>query len=657
MSARLPDPAHDSSHGATPMPAGPCDLYSERYSEDIHLLVDRELGEAEAERVERHLQECGRCLALAQQLERMSSVLKAWDLRETEGPVPNERLRRAVLAQVAEQSARRRRDTFVLRGLHVATAAVVLLGLGVAAALGLATAPEQALAPAVTVDRSPWPLEAHEATAYVSAAAAPAVRLDASDLVAGVQPREFAALRGDPGVLTDESMRAFSSGDSTSLAALDARRQRLAAFQERLGAEARYWNGPAADGASLRMLPESTYRYLSDSGKLALWLGWSTPRSSTIARPSDTPVAARATGMHAKDMLGQFIGVTDPFQLPATGQLAYVPGVAPAGAPRSGKPPRSVPPALVAHAIPDSFGHGLGLTSGPIGDAKHSFLDPLEAWANGQLRLEESNDELGTVVAFVRGTTKPIYLPAGQFISDGFGDRVVCQPTWLPASKDETLHSIRCYLVQRHAEVEARGAPQLSPLVVGPSVRALLASGAGREAVKAAAQAICAAWSGPSFNEWDWSLRDFYESSTRAGNRSTEAAYADVRWGGSHGFIALDSRGHLLGFELVRLTGPAAEELLRRLWLGYVIETVWRPRLGAALASPGDLAKEVMSRLADYPVDFRAPGMADATHGARVSTLTVDPSGLHMHALEVGGKPAVVSGLTAPEVPAERPGR
>ncbi len=660
---------HDShGHGAhdlpnrTPAPLRPCDLFSE----EIHLLVDRELGEAEREIVESHLAECPRCLGLATHLERMSSVLKAWDARENEVPAPDMRLQHAVLSRVADSGARRRRDDRFVRVLHMATAAVVVLGIGLAVVFGLADTRAPVQAPTFEVSDAPWPLDNRERPQTDLPTTPFEDRLTGADLLAGVAPTEFVELQGDPQLVTDEHMRLFRSGDDTSLAALDRRAKRLELFEQRLGEPAMFWNGPNVASIEPRLVPQSTYRYLQQSDILERWRTNSTPRSPSVApsdeaRPSQTPTPAVAgTGVLPKAMLGAMPGITHPLRLGKQRSLITFPGMHPFQHARtkSGKPKstKGLPALLELRALGQGSSGVAGLLkSGPLAGGARPFLDPIVAAANGQLRFAESHDQAGRIVAFVQNTGVPIFIPAGQFITDGHGDRVVRHPIWLPPSKSTTPHLIECFVVQGMPNVDAKGDPRLSPLVAGPTIRALLASGAGQADVKAAAAAICKAHRelyGALFRDWKWSLRETYAamSNQGAGANGTDV-YARIRWQGAQGFLATDGRGRMLGFELLRAEGPAADALLGRLARGYAAEAIWRIQsedLRKAFAAPSDDASRVLRLLAEHPADFRIPDGVTEAPGARTSTLELEASGLHLHALEVGQAPLFVSALAAP---------
>lgn len=665
---------HDARHDPmrTPAPLRPCDVFSE----DIHLLVDRELGEAERQIVEEHLAGCARCLGLATHLERMSSVLKAWDVRENDIPAPDVRLQRSVLARVAESSAQRRRDDRFVRVLHLATAAVVVLGLGLGVVLGFAHTGARGPDPVFEVSDAPWPLENRERPQANLPTTPFEDRITATDLLTGLTDVSHPELQDDPGVIGDDHMRVFASGDDESMVALDMRVTRLEQFMDRFGERAMYWNGPYATGAMPRVVSERTYRWLESEGILARWRDNGTPTSRTVVggasrpgqeRPSETSPATtlRATGVMAKDMLRPMPGVTSPLRLGSQRTLLTMPGVHPMRSARtkSGKPrsTRGLPNLLELRAITDPVGNIPGLRSGPLNLQNRAFLDPLAAAANGQLRFVESENQAGRIVAIVRNTEQPVFIPAGQFITGGYGDRVVRHPVWLPAATSDTPHIIECFLVQAMPTFERQGDPRLSQHVAGPTIRALLASGATQSEVKAAAAALCRAQHelyGAAFQELRWSLRSIYmQGLTASPGKGGLDALGRIRWSGTHGFLATDDQGRFLGFELVRIDGASAQALLARLARGYTIEAFWRIQSSAlrdAFAAPSDGAERVLRRLASHPAGFRIPeGVTDTGGSAngtdpRVSTLDLQASGVQLHALEVGGRAAVVSGLSQP---------
>ena len=67
----------------------------------------------------------------------MSSVLKAWDAECNDHDAPALRLHNAVLARVAEQGAVRRRETRLDSFVQFATAACVIVSIGLAVLFGM----------------------------------------------------------------------------------------------------------------------------------------------------------------------------------------------------------------------------------------------------------------------------------------------------------------------------------------------------------------------------------------------------------------------------------------------------------------------------------------------------------------------------------------
>ena len=638
----------DAQSGRTPAPLRPCDLFSE----DIHLLVDRELGAAESAVVEEHLQECPRCLALASQLERMSDVLRAWDLRENDQPAPEARLQRAVLGRVLEQSTRRRRDDRFVRSRHLATAAVVVLGLGLGVVLGLGDGRAPAAAPVVVVSDAPWPLEARTPLTYDLPSGPIEDRLTAADLLAGVTRPTFAEStsgESELGPLPEWNADLFrASVPEDGLPLLVTRFQRQEAFESRFGERALYWMGPKLDETP-RLVTENVYRFLEERAWLASWRHRSIHTSPSVASRPDPLAPDQSTGMTAREMVRPMVGVQERVDLSPEARLAGVSVATNAGAqPKGHKAPAYVA-ALSAWPLRDPVSAVPGLRSGPLGEAPRRFLDPLAAWGNEQLRLAESQHDAGMIVAFVKDTTEPIYLPAGHLISGGLADRIVAQPTWLPASQGTATYPIRCFVVQGMPREETSGAPQLTPYVVGPTLRALLASGASQAQVKAAAQRMVAAWMGTfgvEIDVWNWSLRPFYESNA---GPQVAAQHDHIKWGDADGFVVGDGLGRILGFELVRAQGSSARELLKRLWLGYVVDGSWRIQNEAtreAFVAPAGEIQQALRKLSVHDGHFRISRDANAPHGTRVSHLEIEAAGLGLHALEVGGVPTVVSGLS-----------
>jgi anti-sigma factor RsiW len=636
-----------SSHGPEPAARSPC----EAFSADIHLLVDRELDATDAQRVEAHLQVCPRCLALAEQLERMSGLLRAWDQRVHALPPPAGRLRHAVLGRVAEHGARRRRDGRSLRLAHLATAALVLVVLGLGAVLGSLTrpgsapasrvarrAPRAAAVPGVPARRAPRAPDAG------AAAGAPAGDLGAEDLLAAVTTPPSLARAAEvrlaaPGPWDPD---AFAPRDHDGLVTLDALLARKQAFEARCGVQAILMPG-LRPGDAPRLVTGPVYRYLMRGERLGAWMRAATPRSPSVPTRLDPSAPGMSTGLSARDLLRPMPGLDLPLKLGAGTWLAAVArGMARGrgvGTPAGG--------AAIArlYALREPAPTASRLRSAPAPEAPLSFLDPIRAWGEGQLRLDESGTGVDTLVATVQGTTQPIFIPAGQLVSGGLGDRIVAHPTWLPASRKRMRTRISCRLVQAVARTKPDGAPQLEPTVVGPTLRALLAAGASAQQVRDAARRMVEAVAGGTSDPWSWSLRPFYEGRAEAYG----PFYEHVRWGDARGFVVTDADGRLLGCEVVRASGPAATELLARLWLGYVADAVARARHGdsGAFAAPAEPAARAFSDLGRYEGLCRVPVGADAPYGARVSHLDVEDPGLALHALEVGGRPAVVSVLSS----------
>ena len=645
----------------------PCDLFSE----EIHLLVDGELGVAESAVVEEHLQTCPHCLALAARLEAMSSMLKAWDNEKNALPAPALRLRHSVLARVAEHSVRRRRESRLVGLLHYATAALVLIALGAGVTLGLQQNVPAPSGPGLEISTATWPFDAVRAEGLDFPARETGPELAARSLAVMAPAATFAPLSSpgaEPNWDRDGTWRSVweDAAGRGKLAFFAERVQREDALAERLDAPVKRWPGPRIDEPGQRLVTVSALNFLHDKGYLAEWKR-ATPAPGEAARP--TVVAVRAEDkrttiddMTAAEMLSPMAGVDRELNaLYQSGRLSAF-AVVPPSVVRAGSKKRVANPTPLLEAWPlqlESAGAASsGFASGPIQAGLRHFLDPLKAEANKKLRLREEDDEEGSLVFIVEGTTEPIFLPAGQFVTGGLGTRVIAESVWLPASKGKTPRIVRCRMVQSRSYSEAKGHPTLVPYLAGPTIRALLAADASQAVVKAAASRIYALWQHPSYDLFSgWDLLDVYAGAV--GKAQSEALRNEMRWKrGRGGFVVRDAGGRLVGIESVRFEGPAAEELLARLWIGYVAEALLRegrlhpenPAHGrdpatvhAALAPSSDELTQAFHRIANHAGRFSLPLGFDPSQGWRVSSLELVAAGLHFHALEVAGRPMVVS--------------
>jgi hypothetical protein len=226
---------------------------------------------------------------------------------------------------------------------------------------------------------------------------------------------------------------------------------------------------------------------------------------------------------------------------------------------------------------------------------------------------------------------------------------VVAQPIWLPPTRTKKPYLIPCRVVENYPDGNARDVPRLTPWIAGPTIRALLAAGASQDAVKEAARAQVAAVFGgeglwPGSN---WTLLNVYGEKAGQAVKLAEIRRYAGRWKNEAGFVATDGDGRYLGTEVLRFEGAAAHDLLSRLLLSYWTEADLRDRSKAkhVFAKPATGLPHVYDPLVQSRGHFQKPRGFVQPLGARVSSLHVPSAGVHLHALEVGGKPAAVSSL------------
>jgi hypothetical protein len=147
----------------------------------------------------------------------------------------------------------------------------------------------------------------------------------------------------------------------------------------------------------------------------------------------------------------------------------------------------------------------------------------------------------------------------------------------------------------------------------------------------------------------DWSLYQIH-----AGMQArVQATLRNVEWEHMNGFVVTDPQGRFVGSEIVRPTGHAATELLRRLWVSYSLEAGHRVsaarwnRPHAGFTVPSEQLAQVLRRLSSHGGTFRKPVGVEQIPGARVSLLEIVAAGVQMHALEIAGSPAIVSTLSS----------
>jgi len=691
----------------------------EQFSEQIHLLADRELGPAESALVEQHLLSCPRCATLAGHLERMSSILKAWDVEANAVAdvaahatgAPARRIEHAVLVRVQEQGVRRRRDDRVLRFIHVATAAVILLALGLGVVLGLQEGAARVAGAAagdgavIAFDDAPMPLAVRRPHDTGFAAGAPVEPFAAIDLLAGIEVPSLPASEAFGGSTVAKGLTAarwrlafpHSAGSNAAgrnatgrnatgsnatgsnapgtggalVRATDGfpllvqRVRRHEALEARLGERVTSWNAPRRAPGDLQrehpFVTVSALAWLHEKGYLARWVRAGTPASPTRKPERDVETDTRMT---ARAMLSPMPGIDRELRLlkerpPIIRTLTTKSAVA-AKARKSGERPGAgdLIHLLDGWALPraPAATDAKTLRSGsePVA-SRVRFLDPVAASANGQLSFAESLRGADSVIALVEGTDLPIFIPAGQFLTGGLADRVLAQPVWLPATRGKKPYMISCRVVQKFELGDVRAPLVLQREIAGPTLRALLAAGASPREVREGAERILAALQGETGTLLgDWSLYTVH----RGMHARVMAALGETkfRWSDLQGFVVTDARGRFVGSEIVRPGGPAASELLRRLWVSYSLEAGLRQqarealagdaaRLAKAFAAPRVAPGAILRRLAKHAGTFHLARDVRQPVGARVSSLEVVAAGVALHAVQVAGRPAIVSTL------------
>ncbi|MFM8979460.1 MAG: zf-HC2 domain-containing protein, partial [Planctomycetia bacterium] len=405
----------------------------------LHAYADRELCEAEAARLEAHLEQCAGCAAALREVEAVGAVLKQWERQQA--PAAPAHLARNVLARVRDEQAAtppqvqrpalRAPRAGLRTGLRWAAAALLLLGVGALLA-HWAGRPQPEPVPF-----QPRVAQVPEPAAPAPAPPAPGVQPLPRDLLARAPLRALELPSGPEGLPEGVSREAFLAG------ALDAQRtlEMEVEFERRVGVRG-VWIVDVQDGVERRLLvtPGAAEAFAPED--LVAWLR---ARAAETASAAPQP-ATRATG-----------------PVPARALAARLAAVA-AGAPvfQLGREGSAQGVLLRVRAVPRGAARG------------REALDPLAAVRDGVLRLEpdEALEGPPCVVALVRGAAQPLWLPAGQLLATPSGDVLLAQACWLPAGTGETRWRLAC--VQVSEGVRRAGPVRLLPFVAPPALRRAL---------------------------------------------------------------------------------------------------------------------------------------------------------------------------------------
>jgi hypothetical protein len=579
----------------SPLPS-PCD----GFSGNLPAFVDREVPEAQAAAIETHVDGCAACQRRVRDIEGVSAVLKGWDAQVPAGPPSPGRLRHAVLARVEEQGRTLRIERRARRVTAFALAAAVLVAVGLPLALGLSHERPAAPPPFEALAGAPW--------------TSPSV----------AEPFEVARL--DPARLAhrpwDAAPAPFAGGETD----LAAREQFLAGaldLQREVEEEMRFarltgmrgvWVTDRVTGRRLLLSPEAAAAF--EEGELLDYLRAKRDEALYAA----TVTGSRVTGYSAADLLAPLLPEQDGIDAWRAQQRLIV----------FRRPGAKVPMLELLR---------LGAVDAPAA-AWPEVLDPLAAQAAGTLRLESSGGDDARLHAVVERTALPVLIPAGTLLAGGADDRVVARDVWLPASPaGRNVIEIAALSVREGARRPEAGV-RLTPWMVGPSIRALLARDAGAVVVLERARALRGAALGGRV-PLEWSLLDLFDAPTEA-RMFDDARLQRVLDSAPRGFVALDGAGRFVGLEAPAVGGAGGMALRMRLAHSYEHElrvlSFARGGGGPAGAARAGLADVVTRLLADLEplVERTVPPTAavdGVTHAARVpesvesallSTLRVD---------------------------------
>ncbi|MHC5011461.1 MAG: anti-sigma factor family protein [Planctomycetota bacterium] len=598
---------------------GPCDGFAQAAA----LRVDRELGRAEAEKLEAHLEICAPCRVRAHQSEVLSAVLKRWDAEQNDGIRAPARLAMSVRTALQEEGQWRRREARLAYGIRLAAAASVLLVFGAAIVLGLSGVKRYGDEPPVAAAQPP----AAPALRTVSLASLPA---PASALRHADDPAPLDAFDLEPAV----NFRRFDDREAFVEVFADLRARRL---HEEV--------------------------FLASSGETGEWLDLYGNEARLLSMGARAYLEAKRVqlGTSLFDHLARSLG----------GARAVA--VAPGDRPRYGNLPVSVDTGLLVRdfvrlprdqmrldawlgeeQIPPLSGgvHVRVLTDGGI--ASTGFDGAAQVWdlklsvtASVTTLREGVGDHL---VAVVRDAWRPVFIPAGELIAGGRADRVVTRAVWIPAGRgEERYYDIPCVAVgtpgKSHGET-----PLPTGKIAGPDLRVLLASGADAAAVRALVDRQVRSM---GYTGRDYSLLDAYGAS-RYGRDGFDLMVNQrariLRFVQARGLVLSDEHGAFDGIELSDLPRAAASRLLARILLGYEVEAM----IGRGIEEPATASQPADEEVTPLRVTllellgredtFRtveAPGTE-----VRVSRLLPRDSDVAFEAVEREGRTLLLSGLS-----------
>ena len=648
------------------------------FAETLPLLHDHELNVAQAADLEMHLAECISCQARAESYEQLSSVLKRWDAECNQAPVPQLRMQHAVLARVAEHGAHRRLADRTVRIVRVATAACMVLALGGAAIAGWVTArvdaPTSTTSAAHASDPVPWPaqvaLDALPPTPRREALIDPA---NAHGLLASVSRWMDEPLPALPPAPQWAPLRGLTSASVARVARLSRLRDRVHSFSVRIDGPATVWLG--VDGRGLHRIGVQALEHLRSSGALARW---QQALHAANAQPTTTSAPAPSVSLsaeRARDLLQAVPALRGDDAMDLLHGMGFTLRL----------------PGLTLGGVPHHRLGGAGLRTHQGGATWIDALDPMQAQAEGKLRLSETL-QFERVVAFVSKTDRPIFIPDGQLLVRGAKDRVVAQATWLPASDVEVRYVIPCRVVQNGVRREDPQPPILSDWIAGPTVRSLLRREVTDVELLGAIGAQLRLVSRSDFEGafGTWSLADLAGAVKFAGPDSTSVSVRRlaarmskrIRAGfidqGIQGFVAHSSAAHgsvaqrgpatqgtrpghdtrMFGVEITRLRGEAGSALLNRLYWSYALESIV-VSVGARTAAfePAPAQRATYATLRSDVEGLEERKTSVLGHRVRTLRRTVTPDGnharrvVHVEAFDVDGTPALVSLTAEPALP------